>query len=59
MLIKFKDYDTIIDVMPCIDKHDRYMLMVAFNNGEELAYSFSDKESFLIGYRDVMRKAGL
>lgn len=56
MLIKFKGYETIIDVMPCIDKYDRYMIMIGFNNGESLAYSFNDRNSFLIAYRDLMRK---
>lgn len=56
MLIKFKDYNTIIDIMPCIDKYDRYMIMVGFNNGESLAYSFDDRNSFLMVYRDLMRK---
>lgn len=56
MLIEFENYDTIIDVMPCIDKDNRYMIMVGFYNGESLAYSFNDKESFLKEYRDLMGK---
>lgn len=59
MEIKFKDYDEIIDVMPCIDKYDRYMVMVGFNNGESLAYSFNDRNSFLMAYRDLMRKVDI
>ena len=58
MLIKFKDYNTITEVMPCIDKYDRYMIMVSFNNGDGLAYSFCDRNSFLIAYRHLMRKVG-
>lgn len=56
MEIKFKNYDNIIDVMPCIDKYDRYMIMIGFINGESLAYSFDDRNSFLMAYRDLMRK---
>lgn len=58
MLIKFKDYDSIIDVMPCIDRYDRYMIMIGFNNGESLAYSFNDRESFLLSYRQLIKKVG-
>lgn len=56
MLIEFKDYNTIIDVMPCIDKYDRYMIMVGFCNGESLAYSFDGKENFMTAYKDLIRK---
>ena len=59
MLIEFEDYNTIIDVMPCIDKYDRYMIMISFYNGESLAYSFNDKESFLKEYRDLMGKVDI
>lgn len=56
MEVKFKNYDNIIDVMPCIDKYDRYMIMIGFTNGESLAYSFNDRESFLMSYRNLMNK---
>ena len=56
MEIKFKNYDNVIEVMPCIDKYDRYMIMVGFINGESLAYSFNDRDNFLMAYRNLMNK---
>lgn len=56
MLVKFTDYSTIIDVMPCIDKGGRFMISIAFSNGDDMAYSFTDKEGFLSAYRTLVNK---
>ena len=58
MLIDIKNYNNIIDVMPCIDRDGKYMIMIGFDNYDSLAYSFDDKENFLSSYRNLMRKVG-
>ena len=54
MLVEITNHNHVIDVMPCIDKYNRYMVTVDFDNGEGFAYSFADKESFLTAYRDLI-----
>ena len=54
MLIDIKNYENIIDVMPCIDIDGRYMIMIGFDNYDSLAYSFDSKERFLSSYRKLV-----
>lgn len=57
MRVKIKNYDEVIDIMPCIGDDDRHMVMIGFSNGESMCYSFNDKYSFLDSYRRIKKYA--
>lgn len=55
MRVKIKNYDEVVDYMPCIGDNDNYMIMVGFSNGESMCYSFVDRYSFLDEYRRIKK----
>ena len=54
MSIIIKNLNSIVDVLPCIDDCG-YMLMIAFENGEDMCYHFTSKERFLNTHRRLER----